>query len=250
MAQMIRYEIKNAMGNVFAIFFGIIFPIIMTLVFSSLLKSQVPADQFGKAMTQLFITNLLMSPLALLFIGFAALFSQEIEKDITTRMVLFGFSEQKQLKAKFVAQALSLVVAVTVYSLTVLPILKIDIPSLFGVLVLMGAVIVLSFLYFVLAYSIAVLARKFSVTYGITMTFYFVTMALSGMMGIQYDQLPSGIQVIARLLPTTYIVKDVPKLWTVSSYNLMPMLQSFLTFAAITGLIYMFAMHKKARRIG
>lgn len=250
MKQLIKYEVKNSLGNIFAIIFGIVFPIFMTILFYSIYTTSVPKEAIEVFTTQLFVTNMLMAPLALLFIGFSAMFSQEIEKDVTTRMVLFGFSEDKQMRAKFIAQFIVLLVALTLYCAVVIPVLKINAPTAFALIILALAILVLSFFFFVLAYAIAITARKFSITYGITMSFYFAVMVLSGMMGVQYDQLPKFVQPIANFLPTTHIARDIPKMWQVSTYNLMPMIQSFLAFGAVSGIIYILAIQSKKRRIG
>lgn len=250
MLKYIKYEIKNALGNIFSIIFGIIFPIFMTILFSFVLKEQIDLAPEGVVATKLFITNALMSPLALVLIGFSALFSQEIEKDITTRMSLFGYDEKKQLVAKFVAQITVMIISLIIYSLTVLPIIHIQTPSIFGITIFVLAIFLLALGFFVLAYGISILAKRFSVTYGITMSLYFATMVLSGMMGIQYQQLPTILQGVSNMLPTTHITQDIPQLWKANSYNLAPLLQSLIFLICFASIIYFIAIQSKKRRIG
>lgn len=242
MIRLIKYEIRNALGNIIALVFGFVFPIAMTLLLHSVLK-----DQAGNISVQLYVTNLLLNPLALIFVGFAALFSQEIEKDVPMRMNLFGISTQQQFIAKFVAQIVLFLASAVLYTLIVWPVLQLEVPSLFAVTVMVITILVFTITIFMFSYSIALIARKFSATYGITMFIYFATMILSGMMGIQYSQLPNGLRVISDALPTTNMVRDIPKLWTQDSYNLAPLLQSMIFTICLAGILYIIALKKNSR---
>lgn len=250
MKRLITYEIKNSIGNIFAVIFGIIFPIFMTMLFFLIYKSKIPADATGSFFTQLFITNMLMSPLALVFIGFSALYSQEIEKDVITRMTLFGHSESQQMRAKFVAQFVVLTLSITLYCLVIVPVLGVEAPSLYGLIVLVASILALTISFFLIAYGISLLARKFSITYGITMSLYFAIMVLSGMMGVQPSDLPPAVQNISNLLPTTHMIQDIPKLWTLNSYNIAPLIQSFIFLGAVAGIVYFIAIRSKKRHLG
>lgn len=249
MSSLLRYEVKNTLGNIFSIIFGVIFPILMTYIIYYAAGSQIPAEQLETFSIQLFSTNLLISPLALVFIGFSALFSQEVEKDITLRMVLFGQSEKKQLLTKFAAQMLALLFSTTLYIVATIPLLKLPVPSFLSILLIIGGVFLFSIMLFVIAYSITLLARKFSITYGITMSLYFLIMILSGMMGIRAEQLPSAISQVANLIPTTQLISVIPKIWVNASFNLMPLLQSFLFLGAISGILYLIAIKKNERTL-
>lgn len=247
MQRYIKYELLNSFGNFFSILFGIIFPILMTLLLYFIFNQQIPAEGMEQFSVQLFVTNLLISPLAIIFIGFASLFSQEIEKEITVRMSLFGYSEKKQMLAKFVAQSIMAALSMTFYAVIVIPILKIPAPSFFGLSVFLIGIFLLSFSLFLAAYGLSLLLKKFSITFGVVMSVYFLIMILSGMMGIQTNQLPKPIQGIAKLLPTTHMIQDIPKLWEKNRYNLMPMIQATLFLLALTVLIYFAGIHSKKR---
>ena len=81
------------------------------------------------------------------------------------------------------------------------------------------------------------------------MLLYFVFMILGGMMGITYDNLPSAVQVIAKLLPVTYINRDFYTVWTGKQYNFMPMAQSYLLMAAIAGIALFLSVKRDARKL-
>ncbi|CAM3702549.1 ABC transporter permease [Erysipelothrix urinaevulpis] len=249
MKQLIKYEFRNLLGNFFGIFFGIAFPILMTNILHPVIMSKVPEAAQGSASVQIYITNLLMVPLAMMFVGFSALFSQELENDVTIRMQLFGINESQQMKAKMVAQGLSVVVGISIYSLFTLPILNLPKPTIFAVISLVIAIIILSIILFILSFSIALLAKKFSVTYGITMTLYFGMMVFSGMMGIETQDLPKVFQYISKGFPTSFIVSDFKEVWTLTSYNFAPLIQSLLFFGAVSGLVCYGALAQRKRKL-
>lgn len=247
MKRYVVYEIRNSLGNIFAIVFGVFFPTMMTVFLYHAIGAKMPSITQETFAIHIFVTNLQMSPLALVFIGFSALFSQEIEQDVTNRMDLFGYTETKQMKAKLLAQIAVLVFSLAIFCAVVIPSLQIPAPSLYGLVVFVSSIVVLTICFYLLAYGISLLARKFSVTYGITMMLYFVIMIFSGMMGITADQLPKPMRFISELLPTTHIVRDVPKLWNMNSYNLAALMQSFLFFMAFSILVVGYAIFKNKR---
>ena len=247
MKRYVVYEIRNSLGNIFAIVFGVFFPTMMTVFLYHAIGAKMPSITQEAFAINIFVSNLLMSPLALVFIGFSALFSQEIDQDVTNRMNLFGYTETKQMKAKLLAQIAVLVFSLAIFCAVVIPSLQIPAPSLYGLLVFVSSVVVLTICFYLLAYGISLLARKFSVTYGITMLLYFLIMIFSGMMGITSDQLPKSMRFFSDLLPTTHIVRDVPKLWNMNSYNLAALMQSFLFFMAFSILIAEYAIIKNKR---
>ena len=57
-------------------------------------------------------------------------------------------------------------------------------------------------------------------------------------MGLSYDSMPTGVQAIAKLLPTTYITNDIYTIWTGERYRYAGMLQSFLLWAAAAGILF------------
>ena len=143
MKHYLKYELKNTFGNIFSIIFGILFPIMMTLLFYNMFSSNeaIPKDALA---LQLYLTNVLMTPLAMVFVGFSALFSQEIEHDVTTRMLLFGYTTSNQLKTKFVAQMVAMGIALAIFSAVIVPLLGIGAPTIFGFIVFIAFFAIIS----------------------------------------------------------------------------------------------------------
>lgn len=243
--QLIKYEIRNTLGNIFSIIFGVIFPILLTILIFKGNQGNIPEQGLQQFKTIMFVSNLLMGPLAMIFVGFAALFSQEIQKGVNLRMLLFGVNHRQQITSKFIAQMLVIVLNVILYSVIIGTVLHVPAIDFKTFIVLGLAFTIFSFCLFLMAYAISLLAKKFSITYGITMSIYFGTMILSGMMGIRPENFPKFIRVISDLLPTTHIVDVVPKLWTQQSVSFAPMIQSFLFIIAITGTLTIIALRKK-----
>lgn len=247
MKRLVIYELRNMLGNFFAIFFGLFFPIIMTLILKTSILKNVPEIAHDVAVVRIFITNILMIPLALMFVGFSALFSQELERNVISRMSLFGITETMQMQAKMIAQSIVLLFAIILYCVITIPYLGLPMPTAYAGTIYVIVIVVLSIILFILSYGIALLSKRFSVCYGITMTLYFSMMILSGMMGINSSDFPTFIQVISKMIPTSFIVLDFQNAWFLTSYNFSPMIQSFVFFGSVSGIVCYIALRKNAR---
>lgn len=62
---LLKYELLNAYGNLFTVFFGIAFPIIMSLLIANLFLGEIPHDAIPAANTGVFITMSLIVPMSL-----------------------------------------------------------------------------------------------------------------------------------------------------------------------------------------
>lgn len=249
MRRLVKYELRSMLGNFFAIFFGLVFPIVMLYILYPVIIKDVPEVMKAQVSVQLFVQMMLVIPLALLFIGFSALFSQEIEKGVINRLVLFGISEGKQMQAKMIANAIGTTLAIILYTVATASYINLSAPTLFAFFALVVTFAVLSVSLFVLAYGICLLARRFSIAYGITMTLYFAIMMLSGLMGLQIEDLPKVVQGALRYLPTAVLPGALTKAWQLNSYNFMPLVQAFIVFGAICGLVCFAGLRKNARRL-
>ena len=78
---------------------------------------------------------------------------------------------------------------------------------------------------------------------------YFGSMILCGMMGIQTEQLPKALRRVASFLPMSYISSDFIEFWQGGSYNFGPMIQAFLFFGALCGLLVIYSNYKNRRVI-
>jgi ABC-2 type transport system permease protein len=246
---LIQYELRNIVGNIFVIIFGVIFPMFMSALFSIVLKSQVPEEMYSRTVTSIFITMSMIIPMAVLLIGYAANYSQELEKDIPLRLNLFGFSEKTMLLSKMIAYLIFTTVAFLLYVLFDVFMLKLQVPKLSSALCLIAALYAISIILFVLAHGLATFFRKFGPTYAISMILYFGIMILCGMMGVTVDQLPKTLRAMAKVLPMSYISNDFIDFWQGGKYNFAPLLQSFLFFGAISFIVLILSIRKNQRVI-
>lgn len=247
--RLVQYELRNIAGNIFVIIFGVIFPIIMSALFSVVFKQQVPEDMYPKVVTSIFITMSMIIPMAVLLIGYAANYSQELEKDIPLRLNLFGFREKSMLAAKMIAYLIFTTASFLLYTVSDVIMLDLEVPKLSSAIYLIISLYALSVILFILSHGIATIFRKFGPTYAVSMLLYFGFMILCGMMGITVDQLPKGLNVIAKAFPMSYISSDFIDFWQGGKYNFAPFVQSYLFFGAVSFIILIFSIRKNQRVI-
>ena len=246
MKKYIIYEIKNNLGNFMGVFFGFILPIFMTILFYYVFKGQVAGDVAGFG-TQMVLQNLMMIPMALVLIGFSATFSSEIEQGVTLRLVLLHYNHKKQILAKFIGQFLTVLFSIILFCTVCLCIIPMKTPNIQILISYIICFFLLIVLFYLLAYSIASLTRKFSSAFGITMGLYFAVMILSGMMGVETNQFPGAMRFFSNLLPTSQMTQIFPKVWDSHMNNAAPLIQSFLFIGGICGVLLLWT-YKKNRR--
>jgi ABC-2 type transport system permease protein len=246
---LIKYEFRNLLGNIFTLIFGVFFPIGITIFFGKVLVANVPVDMRDVFVTSIFITSSLIIPLASILVGYSAVFSQELEKNIPLRFRLFGYSEKTVLISKICANLIFITLSLILYTVVICSILKVQVPSLSSALILIVSLYLLSTFLFVLAHGIALYFKKFGPTYAITMMLYFAIMVLSGMFGVQAKDFPDAIKAVAYVFPTTYISGEFIDFWQGGSYNFAPYIQSFIFFAAVSCIILFMSIQHNSRRI-
>lgn len=246
---LIKYEFRNLIGNIFTIIFGVFFPILMTLFLGKAMVGKVPGDMKEVFITGVFITSSLIIPLASILVGYSAVFSQELEKNIPLRFRLFGYSEKTVLISKICANLIFMTLSLILYTVVVCSVLSVQVPSLSSALILIVSLYLLSIFLFILAHGIALFFKKFGPTYAVTMILYFAIMILSGMFGIQAKDFPNSIKAVAYVFPTTYISGEFIDFWQSGSYNFVPYIQSFIFFAAVSCIILFLSIHNNSRRI-
>ena len=244
---LVKYEFRNLVGNVFAVIFGVIFPIFMSIFLGNIIAGKAPAEFREIITTNIFISNSLMIPLATVFIGYSATFSQELEKNIPLRFRLFGYSERSLVASKVLAYLIFMTIALAIYTIATFLALKIQVPSLSSALILIVSLYFLATVFFALAHGISLFFKKFGPTYAITMILYFAIMILSGMFGVQAKDFPAPLMKVAYLLPTTYICGEFIDFWQKGSYNFMPYIQSLVLFTAISLIILFLAINHDSR---
>ena len=244
---MIRYELRNINGNFMPHFFGIVFPNIMSLLFSTMIGRQVPEAARQEVTVSVVICMSMIMPMSIMFLGYGALYSQEVEHEIPLRMHLFGFRERSLIMAKIIAHLIFLSIAFLIYGVFQTIMLDIPRPAFTSLLCLLVSLYLMGVMFLVIVHSLANIFRRFSVTFGVAMCSYFSLMMLTGMMGISTDQLPEAAQKIARVFPMTYISNDFADFWQGGSYNFMPYIQACIFLAAFTGILTMYAQYRNRR---
>lgn len=248
--QMVSYELRNISGNPFVHIFGIGFPILLAILISKGVSSDITNETYLKqAVTMIFLGIGSIIPMATIFMGYASTASIDLEKGIPLRMQLFGFEEKYTILNRLMAEFVYMTFAFVLYGIVGYFMLQINVPTIQGFLMYILCIYVFSGVLFIMAHAIANLVQKFGLTYMITMILYFGMMILSGMMGISTDQLPKPVKLLANLLPSTYFQKDFYKVWMGKSYNYMPMLQAYIFFIAIAGILLFFMIYRLKRNI-
>ncbi|MBB6444535.1 ABC-2 type transport system permease protein [Bacillus benzoevorans] len=190
---------------------------------------------------------IMIIPMATMFIGYAATYSQELENNIPLRLDLFGINKRAVLAAKLLANLIFLIVATGIYFAVDVPLITMHAPTAGAVLLVVAVVILLGGILLVLSHSIANLLGKFGPTYAITMILYFGFLVLCGMMGVPVSQFPPIIQDIAKLLPMTYMGNDYLKIWKGESYDPTHFILSFVALAAVAVIVFMISLWKNRR---
>lgn len=248
---MFLFEFRNVTGNPYVHIFAIGMPILLAAVFSGMLAAEIPdVEILSAAVTGLFLGIGAIIPLAAIFIGYSATYSQELEKGIPQRMELFGIKAGTTILNRILSELAFLALAFVIYFAVGVFGMSIKAPAASGLIWYIVCIVVLGIICFMLAHSIALIFKKFGIVYCITMMLYFGMMILSGMMGITYEMLPSAVQAVARLLPTTYINRDFGDIWLGKDYNFMPMLQSYLFLGALAGILLFFSLKRNSRGKG
>lgn len=247
--RMIQYEVRNMNGNLMSHFFGIVFPNIMCLVLSKTVGESLSADIRREVMTSIMLSMSLIMPMSIMMLGYGAVYSQEVERGVPLRMRLFGFGEKSLITAKIIAHLILLTVAFVIFALFQILVMDVLKPTPQALVCLILSLYFIGGTLLVIAHALADIFKKFSVTFGICMSFYFAMMILTGMMGMRTDQLPTGLRAIAKTLPMTYISNDFITFWKGGSYNFMPYIQSCIFFAAVAGLLLMASFYKDRRVI-
>lgn len=246
---LVKYELRNLLGNFMTVFFGIFFPIILSILNGTVITKGVPDSIKSTVTTQVFISCIIVIPLAIIFIGYPALFSQELEKNIPTRLQLFGYNQKMIIIAKITANLIVVTLSMAIYTLVDSLVLDLQAPAIKAVIIGLASIYILALSLFIAAHGISLYFKKFNMTFGITMTIYFSIMILSGMFGIQVEDFPKVMRSIAHLLPTTYMSSDFIDFWRGGSYNFVPFIQSFIFFIAVCGIALFIGTSHNSRKL-
>jgi len=248
--QMILFEFRKTIGNPYVHIFGIGMPILMALLITKAVGAQIPEGEILSAtVTSIFLGIGSLIPLATILMGYAVSHSQELEKGIPQRMELFGISLGESICNRILSELIFMTLAFIIYFVVGYLFIEISTPTAAGLVLYLLSILCLSLILFCLAHAVSSLLRKFALTYCVTMLLYFGMMMASGMMGISYDNMPSAVQAVAKMLPTTYINRDFVTVWSGEAYNFAPMCQAYLLMAAVSGVLLFFSLKKGARKL-
>ncbi len=246
---LLLFEFRNITGNPYIHIFGIGMPLLMAFVFARMMAGEIANEEIlAVAVTGLFLGIGAMIPLAAILIGYAATYSQELEKGIPQRLELFGIGAGVTIINRILSELGFQVIAFAVYFGVGALGIGIKAPTVRGLLCYIVCMLALAVISFVLAHGIALIFKKFGITYCITMMLYFGIMIASNMMGISYEMLPPAVQAVSRLLPTMYITRDFSDIWLGREYNFMPMLQAYLFMGALAGIVLFVGLKRNARK--
>lgn len=244
----LKYEFLNTLYNGYAFVFGTVLPIMLLHLISIGVLSTVPDEYKVEATTELFIGMSMLIPLASIFLNHAATYSNELEKNIPERIMLFGFSEKSMLLNKMLANYIFLTVCVAIYFMGTVPFIQIATPSPAAAIIFIIVIYLIAGMFMILAHGIATLIRKFGATYGVTMALYFAIMILSGDMGLPISKLPKFLRAVSDLLPTAQLSSGFVDFWLGKAYNFGPLIQSMIFFAALSFIVVLIAFKVRGRK--
>lgn len=248
MFYLVKYEVLNNLYNGYSFFFGAVFPIFLMIMISKGALSDVPETAKLEATASIFIGASMIIPLSTMFLGYAASFSNELEKDVPTRLSLFGFSGARLFVGKLIANFIFLTFCYALYIIGTLSFVKVATPRPLAAVIWVVSMYLISALCLALAHGVANMIRRFGITYGIVMAIYFVIMALGGMMGVRLKDLPIGLQTVSKLFPFTHFGNGYIDFWMGKSYNFAPFVQSLIFFAAVSIGVMMISFKIRGRK--
>ena len=248
-ASMIRYELRNVTGNPYVHIFGIGMPVLMMILIVRVAVSEISDAAMAKMVsTTIFLGIGALIPMATILMGYAVIQAQDLEKGIPGRMQLFGIRNAVTICNRALSELIFMAVAFFIYFMAGIICLDMEAPTVSGAVLYLVCMVVFSVICFALAHAIASIVKKFGITYCVVMILYFACMILGGMMGITYENLPVVLQAVAKLLPVTYFNRDFYTIWVGESYNFMPMLQSYLFFGALAGILLFIALRRSGQK--
>jgi ABC-2 type transport system permease protein len=246
---MVLYELRNLNGNLMPHFFGIIFPNLMCMLLPRAVASGLPADIQQKVTDSIMLSMAIVIPMSIMFLGYGAVYAQEVERGIPLRMRLFGFEEKSAIMAKVFAHLILLTIAFVIFAVFQMAVTKVSAPAVSSFLCLVISLYLIGVILLVISHALANLFKKFSIVFGVEMGIYFLMIILCGMMGIKTSALPNVMQKIAAAFPMTYIANEFADFWQGGTYQFMPFIQSFLFMGAIAGILLLFSLYKDKRTV-
>ena len=161
MFYLVKYELLNNLYNGYSFFFGAVFPIFLMIMISKGALNDVPADAKLEATASILIGMSMIIPLSTMFLGYAASFSNELEKDVPTRLSLFGLSGTRLFLGKLIANFIFLTFCFALYLIGTLSFIKVATPKPIAAVVWIVSMYLISAFCLALAHGIANMIRRF-----------------------------------------------------------------------------------------
>lgn len=243
--QMLKFQMLNILGNPYVHIFGVGLPVVLALLITKVAATELQDARIAPVVsTSIYLGMGTLIPMAVLLMGYSVSYAQELSKGIPERMQLFGIRKSALFCNQLIVQMLFLTAAFLIFFLSGCLFSDIERPTASGLICYILCMTVFSIICLSLAHGIACICHSFGKTYCVSMILYFAFMILGGMMGITYENLPEWAQTVAKLLPVTYINRDFYEIWAGKTYDFMPMIQSFLFFGSVSGVILFFALKR------
>ena len=243
----LKYEMKLLLKNYSCIFFGLFFPLIMAFLVIQGATSNIPAEYLLNAKKSILLSINIIAPLSIFLVGHATISAKDMEDGVYDRLELFSLDQFQMARYKFFAYLIFFLVCNVVYFGITIPVLNIDI-SLIEIIRHTLYILAICISSFFIAYSICLFTKKYSLSFGLSMASYFLTMILSGMMGVQVEDMPEAIKPISKILPTSYFssmeyIDDISK--GVINFSFI---QGLLTMVLLSLILFALAVRKNKRK--
>lgn len=244
----LKYEMKLLLKNYSCIFFGLFFPLIMGFLIILGISSQIPAEYLNETKKSVLLTINIIAPLSIFLIGHATISAKDMEEGVYDRLELFSLNQYAMARYKFFVYMIFFLICDAVYFGIMIPVLNIDI-SIIEILRHTLYVLAICVSSFFIAYAICLFSKKYSIAFGISMGLYFIVMILSGMMGVQVDDMPQPVKAIAQTLPTSHF-SSVEYLDEVLKGTVnFTFIQGLLTMVLISIMLFALSVRKNKRKV-
>lgn len=233
-------ELKIMLKNILSLIFGLFLPTFLLFIITKTGLDGVPEEYLLQINTSVYLVLAVVIPFSIMHIGYAALYSESLEKEIPLRMELFGNLPQKLFLATLCANLVYVTICLVIYTLIALTMIDIEKPAFSGVVGSLVLFHILSALFLLLAHGIAYAARKFSTTYAFTMIFYFFTMVSSGLMGVSKDSLLEALNTFGKYFLPLYHISEESFLnfYLGKEADMWPLIRSTIIFGAFVFLVF------------
>ncbi|MCI5839567.1 MAG: ABC transporter permease [Peptoniphilaceae bacterium] len=244
----LKFEFKSLLNNYSVLFFGLFFPIILTSLITIGVTKNIPLAYLNDVKLSILYRINIISPISIFLIGLASVFAKDLEEGVYDRLELFSISHLKMAKYKFFVYFLYWFVCNAIYFIVMPNVLDIDIEFI-SIVKHTCFIVILATTMFLFSYGLSLFTKNYSIAFGTTMVMYFMIIILSGMMGVEVDDLPNFINKIAKILPTAHFSsQDYLSEISASGRLNYSFLQNLLVFLLIALIFFLASIYKSKRK--